>query len=287
MSDRTGPDRRIQLTSHNGAFSVSVDTMGARVSSIVHTATETEFLLRTLWGNEDWTGASSSKNTNEEWHRRYPGGWHTLLPHTGDARSIAGVEHPFHGEAAWRRWRLIEEDGVSCILEVVLRTVPFVVQRRVQATDSGIEVRQQVTNHSNGVIAFSWTEHPAFSDALIGPCSTVTIGGDAIEAVFPSDGAIHGQFQTVPAMGRNKVELRNDEKGTAAVLCWDPELFPYLYIWQEHRKTLGFPWWGRMNTIALEPASRPYDSDTGVLGPLTLAPNSTLTASFSMELTAR
>jgi len=196
------------------------------------------------------------------------------------------VEHPFHGEAAWRRWRLAEQDETACTLEVVLRSVPFTVRRRVVATDSGVEIEQRVTNHTDRDVAFTWTEHPAFGDALFGPGSTLSIGGDPIETVFPRDRAPQASFQTVEAKGRGVVELRDDDAGTAVVLRWDPELFPYLHVWQEHHTT-GFPWWGGVNAIALEPASRPYESDGGPLGPLVLKGGATMTASFGLEPTVR
>lgn len=297
LTDRTGGPavrerggtaaRRESLTSPGGAYAVIVDTTGARVASVVHTATATEFLLRTPWEEEEWSGMHPSASSNEEWHRRYAGGWHTLVPHAGDARRIGGVEHPFHGEAAWRRWNVVEQDEASCTLEIVLRSVPFSVRRRVDATDSGVEIRQRVTNHADRDIAFSWTEHPAFSGALIGPTSTLSIGGDPIEAAFPHDGTPHGSFQTVRAKGRGVVELRNDDAGTAAVLRWDPDMFPYLYVWQEHHQTEAFPWWGMVDTIALEPASRPYEPDDGPLGPLVLAGGTTMTARFGLELSVR
>ncbi|WP_369372454.1 hypothetical protein AB1046_03700 [Promicromonospora sp. Populi] len=286
MSGPAPSDRRIHLASPDGAFSVTVVATGARVSSVLHTATGTEFLVRTPWADEEWSGTYLSDSSNKEWHRRYAGGWHTLVPHAGDARTLGGVEHPFHGEAAWRRWRVVEHDATSCTLEVVLRTTPFVVRRSVVATAVGVEVRQSITNQSDRDVAFSWTEHPAFSGALIGPSSQLSVGGDPVDIYFPRDGSSHGAFRTVLAEGRGTAELRNHDTGAAVVLRWDPELFPYLYVWQEHHQTAGFPWWGLMDTIALEPASRGYESDGGPLGPIVLAGGASVAASFGLELTA-
>jgi len=283
VSGHQGPDRQVLLASVDGTFAVAVDRLGARVSSLVHAASGTEFLLATPWAGEDFSGGYSSDRSNEEWHRRYAGGWHTLLPHAGDARTLDGVQHPFHGEAAWRPWRLTERDATSCTFDIVLRTVPFAVRRRLAATSAGLQVTQSITNLSGRDIAFSWTEHPALSGALIGPRSSLSIDGDEIELVFPDADESFSGFCTVPAAGRSSVRLHNDDTGTAIVLRWNPELFPYLYVWQEHRDTAGFPWWGRVDTIALEPASRPYDADAGSLGPLTLAGDATLSASFALE----
>ncbi|SDK55768.1 Galactose mutarotase [Glycomyces sambucus] len=268
-----------------GEYTVDVDPLGARIASVAHAPTGTEFLLTTPWGAEDWSGTYQFTGSNEEWHRRYAGGWHTLVPHAGDARTLDRVAHPFHGEAAWRRWRVTGADGDSCELEAVLRTAPLTVRRRVRATGTGVLVRQTVANHSGREAAFTWVEHPAFGPALIGPGTTVDIGGDRVDAHFPAAGEPHSAFQEVRAKGRGSVVIANADKGTAAVLTWDPEVFPYLFVWQEHRATTGFPWWGLADTIGLEPACRPYESDGGPLGPLTLAPGASLTAEFELTCT--
>ncbi|MFE5338624.1 hypothetical protein ACFQ80_00260 [Isoptericola sp. NPDC056578] len=278
---------RLRLRSPGGEHAVEVDPTGARVASLVHTPTGTELLLRLPWEDEDWSGAFPSASSNEEWHRRYAGGWHTLVPHAGDARTVDGVQHPFHGEAAWRRWRVLAHDAGSCTLEVVLRTVPLTVRRTVRATAAGLEVEQRVANHAPRPVAFTWTEHPAFGGALAGPGSTVTLGGDPVEAAFPRDGEPSGGFQSLRAKGRGDVELRNDAAGVAVVLRFDPDLFPHVHVWQEHRATAGFPWWGAVDAVALEPACRPYDPDDDALGPLVLAGGAELAARFEIAATVR
>lgn len=284
MRRNAADDGHLKLGTPDDAFAVAVDPTGARVASLVHRATGTELLLRPPWEHEDWSAAYPSASSNEEWHRRYPGGWHTLLPHAGDARSVDGVQHPFHGEAAWRRWRVVGREATSCTLDVVLRTVPFAVRRRVRSTGTGVEVVQRIANLSSHDVAFTWTEHPAFAGALAEPGSTLSLGGDPVDVTFPASGETSGAFQTVRTKGRGDAELRNDDEGISVVLRWDPELFTHLHVWQEHRTT-GFPWWGLVNAIALEPACRVYDADDGALGPLVLAGGAELTARFELEAT--
>lgn len=272
-------ESKILLTSPQGKFLVSADRDGGHISSIVRTACQTEFLLRTPWAEEQWPGTFPAGSSTEEWHKRYPGGWHTLIPHAGEPRKHNGIEHPFHGEAAWRQWRLITQAENFCTFEVVLRTVPFRVRRRIEALDTGVLVEQEVENISNAPIAFSWTEHPAFGDALVGPNSSVTVGGNAVTADFSRTG-----FQTARANGLGEAEIRNEDSGYEAKLSWDAELMPYLYIWQEHGNATAFPWWGSTNTVGLEPASRPYDHEETILGPVTLDGGRSLTARFLLEL---
>ncbi|THV29487.1 hypothetical protein [Glycomyces paridis] len=268
----------------SGSYTATVDPVGARIASIVHRPTGTEFLLRTPWQDEDWGGAYPSTRSNEEWHRRYPGGWHTLVPHAGDARTLDGVEHPFHGEAAWRRWRTVEHTTDSCTLEIALRTVPLTVRRSVTATATGLEVAQRATNHSGSATAFGWCEHPAFGPALIGPDTTVRLGDDPLPVRFPAAGASGSGFLDVPTKSRSSATIRNPANGTEATLHFDPDLFSHLHVWQEHRATPGFPWWGAVDTVALEPASDPYESDGGPLGSLALPGHGSLAATFTLDL---
>ncbi|MFE6969966.1 hypothetical protein [Isoptericola sp. NPDC057653] len=287
MTAAAGTGGRLRLRSPGGEHAVEVDPTGARVASLEHTPTGTELLLRLPWEDEDWSGAYPSSSSNEEWHRRYAGGWHTLVPHAGDARTVDGVEHPFHGEAAWRRWRVVDRDACSCTLEVVLRTVPLTLRRTVRATPAGVEAVQQVVNHSPRTVAFTWTEHPTFGGALAGPGSTVSLGGEPVEAAFPLGSEPAGGFRSLRTRGRGDAELRNDAAGIVVVVRWDPDLFPYLHLWQEHRATAGFPWYGTVDAVALEPACRPYDVEGEALGPLVLAGGETMTARFEIAATVR
>ena len=36
-------------------------------------------------------------------------------------------------------------------------------------------------------------------------------------------------------------------------MCWDADLFRWLWLWQELATGTGSPWWGRVYTVALEP----------------------------------
>lgn len=285
MIARTAPELRIPLTSHDGAFTVVIETLGARIASIAHAPTGTEFLL--CVPESDERPPRVSRDSSAEWHRRYAGGWHTLVPHAGDARTLDGVEHLFHGEAAWQHWRVIAQEDASCTLEIALSTVPLVVRRRVTVTRTGVRISQHITNLSERDVAFSWTEHPAFGSALIGPDTTLTIDDDPIDVRFPGTDDSHSGFLSVPVNGRGVVRLRNNAAGISLTLRWDPDLFPHLHVWQEHHYTTSFPWWGRVDTIALEPASRPYDADPDRLGPLVLARGATMTADFVLELTVQ
>ncbi|MGN6126691.1 MAG: hypothetical protein ACTHON_09010 [Humibacter sp.] len=252
----------------SAALDVAVESLGARISSVVDRRTGTEFLLSTPWADETWEPVALADGTSVEWHRRYPGGWHTLVPHAGDERTVDGIEHPFHGEASWRTWSLMHSDDGACTQQVVLRTVPLRVIRRVSIEESTVRVEQRVENLSPEPVGFTWTEHPALGPAVVGPRATVTTSDAVLDVSFPQgDEGVSG-FRTVSVGEPGEVTITEPDSGAFAVLRWDARLLPFLHVWQEHSATEGFPWWRSISAIALEPASRDYWPDGDELGPI-------------------
>lgn len=243
-------------------------------------------LLVTPWADEDWSGSSISEDSAEEWHRRYPGGWQSLVPSAGDARTVAGVHHPFHGEAAWRTWRVSTVDPHRSELEVELRTVPFLVRRTVDLRDGSLAITQSVRNLSRSAQSFTWTEHPAFGPDLLGSSSTVVVDGKVVSVEIPSAGAAHRAFTTETGFTVGRCRITNPDRGLAVLMEWDASIFPYLILWQEHRATTGLPWFGRIFTVGVEPASRPYWTDATEPGPLVVEPDATLTTTLRLSVTA-
>ncbi|MCU1528517.1 MAG: galactose mutarotase [Frondihabitans sp.] len=293
MLDLHTPTQLLRLESSGGAFVVEVDPVGARIASIRPGSSNVDFLLHTPWEAEEWSGSFAAADSSAEWHRRYPGGWHTLVPHAGQSRTLDGVEHPFHGEAAWRTWRAQEASGASCSLEIVLRTVPLRVTRTISVSDVGVEVTQRIENLSARPVSFSWTEHPAFGDALIDSSATLTVAGQSVETRFPDAGESSAGFRTLRAddpqdpTESGTAELCSPETGWKATLRWDATIFPYVYIWQEHRDNHGFPWWGGVNTVGIEPASRPYEQAVGdhePLGPLRVEGDGVFSTWLALDL---
>lgn len=260
------PDRAVLRTATTQAV---VSAAGAAVLSLTDRASGVEFLMRTPWAEEDWSDDHPSPSTSVSWHRRYPGGWHTLLPHAGEEREVGGVAHPFHGEAAWRRWRFEEADPSSCTLGIVLRTVPLMIRRRFELHEDTVTVEQTVVNYSREPVSLTWTEHPAFGEALVSPATVVELDGRRLGVDLPTSEEAAGGFRTELSGARGTAVIRNPETGAHARLDWDAMLFPYTHVWQEHR-TPGFPWWGAVSCIAIEPATREYWPDDETLGPVTL-----------------
>jgi hypothetical protein len=279
----TNPSSYTRLSAPGGQLTADIDPRGARVATLVHTKSGLDALLHTDWENEDWDGAFPATDSSAEWHRRYQGGWHVLAPHVGAAQILDGVEHPYHGEAAWRPWRMTGVTANSCTLDVVLRTVPLALRREFVLTDDAVLVTQHFVNLSSSAVSFSWTEHPAFGDALIDEKSEVSVGGQRVDVRFPREGEGLSAFAIFDATGDGQFAIKNPHTRLEAVVEWDTELLPYATAWQEHNASRGFPWWGTTNTIGLEPASRHYHEVPSKLGPLTVDARSTLSSSLKLS----
>ncbi|MBW8486735.1 hypothetical protein [Actinomadura parmotrematis] len=255
-----------RTTLHGAVFKAAVSADGAALTSVRDRATGTELLLRTPWADQT-SGALRFTGSGAEWHRRYPGGWHPLIPHAGDARVLDGVEHPFHGEAAWREWDLDAAASDRCALTTVLRTVPLALRREIALTGDGLTVTQTVRNLSAAPARFAWTEHPAFGPDLIGDGCVLELDGDGGTRRFPlRPDARRPDALTVLNEGVRAARLVNERLGFGVELGFDPGVFDHVWIWRERRATPGFPWWGLVDTVAVEPASGPYTPEPGRLG---------------------
>jgi galactose mutarotase-like enzyme len=274
----------VTLLDPSGRTRVVVERTGATIASIE--AGGTELLWRAPWAGEEWDDGNPARDSHAEFHARYPGGWHTLLPNAGDAFDVDGVAHPFHGEACRRPWRIVESGASFCTLRVVLRTSPLVVRRRVDAVADGVLVTQEVTSYGADPVAFTWVEHPAFGPALVRPGSSVTVGGRPLDLVIPGPDATHAAMTVVDAA---TARITSPSGGLTAELRFDTRVFPLVQVWQEHRAQRGFPWWGVVDTLAVEPSAAAYGarSEGDPLGPLTLAPGGRLAAKLHLRVETR
>lgn len=271
----------VTIKDPSGTTHAVVDATGAAISSIQ--VGGTEVLWRSPWADEDWDDNFASPDSNAEWHARYPGGWHTLIPNAGDAVTVDGVAHPFHGEAAWRRWRLVSQDAASCTHRIVLRTSPLIVHRRVEAHADGVSVTQEVTSYGVDTVSFTWVEHPAFGPSLAAPGATVTVADQPVDVVVPAADTAGSGHTVTPA---GTARLTNPAEGITAELSFDADVFPVLQIWQEHRAERRYPWWGVADALAMEPSAASYASrgEGDPLGPLSLAPGQKLSARLHLRV---
>ncbi|MFB4354253.1 hypothetical protein RAC69_13965 [Microbacterium sp. LS_15] len=253
---------------------VAVTSAGGAISSI--RAHGVELLARTPWADQGLGGEGDAwrmPSSSAEWHRRYAGGWHLLTPAAGDPSPEASVEQPFHGEAAWRSWRVRAEGRAAIVAEVLLRTAPLRVTRTVTVSEGRVTVDTVLRNESDGDQHVVWVEHPALAGALFDDAE-VTLGAegaDAAERVAVQIVAAPGaRFDDLDAAA-GRVLIASASAGLDLTLTWDAALLPRLFVWQERRGSAGFPWWGAVDAVGLEPASDAYGTATLGSGSVTVA----------------
>lgn len=256
----------VSVAAHGLRATVSAD--GGAIASIE--AHGVELLARTPWADGFVDDAWSMSSSSAEWHRRYRGGWHLLTPAAGDPSPEAAVEQPFHGEAAWRRWDVRQDGGDSIRSEVLLRTAPLRVTRTITLAPGRVIVDTTLGNVGGVDQRIVWVEHPALSGALFDDAEVELAGtGSAAASRIGIVGAPGTRFDDLDA-GAGSVLVRSRSAGLDLRMTWDAELLPRLYVWQERRGSAGFPWWGAVDAVGLEPASDPYGTATLGSGSVTV-----------------
>lgn len=281
---------------------VAVAKAGGAISSI--RAHGVELLARTPWADEGLGGEGDAwrmPSSSAEWHRRYPGGWHLLTPAAGDPSPEAAVEQPFHGEAAWRSWHVRAEGDAAIVAEVLLRTTPLRVTRTIAIADGRVTVDTVLRNESDGDQHVVWVEHPALAGALFDDAE-VTLGTDGADGADGTDGADGADgservaVEIVASPGSRfddldapfgRVLIASTSAGLDLTMTWDAALLPRLYVWQERRGSAGFPWWGAVDAVGLEPASDAYGTATLGSGSVTVAARGERRSRLAWEIRPR
>ncbi|RUR03508.1 hypothetical protein [Labedella endophytica] len=264
---------------HRGARAV-VRLRGAHISSFVVVLDEgpREALMVAPWAPAD--GQALLPGSSTEWHRTYSGGWHPLIPRPLGPAEVDGIDQPYHGEAAWIDWRLSARSRRRCELTVALRTVPLRITRRVELTagcrGARLALRTVVSNYGVDPALFGWGEHPTLSAGLFDG-GVVTVGSES-RAVTDAGGKDFFVAET------GVRDARVTGSRTSAHLTWRGASSSHVYVWQERGATRGFPWYGRADALAIEPASQAPDLERTALGPLRLGPGESMEATMSLRI---
>jgi hypothetical protein len=217
----------------------------------------------------------------DRWTDRYRGGWQLATPNAGNACSVAGEEHGFHGNASSDHWEVVACDTVAATLR--WRGHGLEITRRYSAEARTLIAETEWLGLGDGA-RFVAVEHLAFGVELIVPAATVRLpGGRAFELSETSgpvrapvaargwpeivllDGSTergerleveprNGRFFAVEALPEGWYELVNDLTGQGVRVEWDVAVLPHLWVWRELGASDG-RWRRRTDIVALEPAS--------------------------------
>ncbi len=187
----------------------------------------------------------------------------------------------------------VVEDSPECVsvrFSVSCRRTPLAIEKTLSLKkgEAVLTIDERVQNHSQERIAFMWGHHPAFGGVMLAPgCKVWTPARKMIaQGELPGldkrrlrPGGVfdwpHGTSPTgetvdfsvipeTPPEGASEVAyltefpegwyaVVNPERKVGFAMRWDEEVFPYLWFWQELRGSKDYPWWGQVETYALEP----------------------------------
>ncbi len=171
-----------------------------------------------------------------------------------------------------------------------LRRSPFLIERtmRIEAGRPVLRFRERITNRGREALDAMWGHHPAYGapflsgacridtnastvhadDEIGGPLNPLTKGarfswphGDRdgvttdLSLVAGPDDPPHETlaYLTDFAGEHGWYGITNTELGLGVGLVWPKAVFPYAWFWQEMHASSGFPWYGEVYVMALEP----------------------------------
>lgn len=217
------------------------------------------------------------------WLSRYRGGWQFLTPNAGDECVFNGVRHSFHGESSYLPWRVLSNNGVSLVLEiVVLNTLRVVRELTISTSDASLSSHTRIVNLAPAPQEIVMVEHVAFQGSPTIEVDAPATSEWALDAMYQEDGRSRRFWKETgasdlsrPVVDRTErlaylvsgnegwISIFDNAKGFGAKIKWDPKVLPYLWYWQEQFSP-GFPFYERAEMTALEPAScHPSDALAG------------------------
>jgi hypothetical protein len=279
-----GPSDMIEIASE--AVRVTVNPrVGGTITAITHLGVGLSVLGDTPWDASDAPIAGLGARDETQWLTRYGGGWPLLFPNGGDACTVDGVFHGFHGEASIAPWRASVSDAT---LKLARRffTVPVEMRRELAVDSDLLIIREHVRLTGPEPITVMWGHHPSFgSDLLAGPVE-ITSGARCITADAAYNPAANplvpggaGQWPVLPGkagrvdLGRpadipggglaamaylhdfeaSWAAIRRLDNAIAVALSWDGRRFPCAWLWLELGGTTEAPWHGRGRLVGVEP----------------------------------
>lgn len=216
-------------------------------------------------------------NSTLDWLSEYRGGWQLLTPNAGAASTVRGMEHPFHGEVSRARWH-VDRTSAESLSATTATHGPLSVRRTIALDDEQARITATTTLSNDTPvtgyavlvehIAFRgsddsrlrapagslWRHDPA-SPEVVRAMETMTWRHAALAEPRSRGGC---RLASLVAGSEGWMELGGGHDGTVGIRVeWDPVRMPFAWHWQE-RGSEGFPWFGRADITAIEPASASF-----------------------------
>jgi hypothetical protein len=225
----------------------------------------------------------------------YPGGWQECFPNGGSGSDAYGATYGQHGEVAVLPWDVTvdEETDETAAVTFGIRTIksPFQIAKtmRLDSQSTTLKLTETIRNLSGQKLGTMWGQHLAWGRPFLDDSCVIRVpegvalkahgagGDDSRRRVktdrplsWPVTEGIDGKpvdLSRVPPKGTNCemlwfeglnegwYEVESIEKGIGVRVEWDVTVMPYLWYWHEYGQTTGYPWYGEMYTVGLEPFS--------------------------------
>jgi Domain of unknown function (DUF4432) len=181
-------------------------------------------------------------------------------------------------------------DTAEVRLSTRLRRSPFLIERtmRLEAGRPVLRFRERITNQGRETLEAMWGHHPAYGapflsgacridtnartvhadDEIGGPLNPLTKGAtfswphgerdgvttDLSLVAGPDDPPQETMAYLTDFSGEHGwYGITNTEHGLGVGLVWPKAIFPYAWFWQEMHASPGFPWYGAVYVMAIEP----------------------------------
>ena len=266
---------------------------GADIFQFLHKPSDTEFMLHTPRAMRPPAVQSIGSNWGS-FLDYYEGGWQEILPNGGPACAYKGVEFGLHGEISTIPWDYrIEVDTpeeIRVTLSVRPFRTPFYLQRTMtlRSGEASILLEETLTNEGAETMDYMWGHHPAFGAPFLSPDCRIDLpegellietfadaagtrlrgggqhvwplveeaGGATVDFSRPDPpGSGHEDLGYIVNLPEGWYAIRNEATQVGLALAWSLESFPYLWVWRQFNQSAGYPWYGQVYTMALEPWS--------------------------------
>ena len=148
---------------------------GSEIYALRSIQHDLDLLWKAPWGlRPPPARLSSGADSAPAWLDHYGGGWQELFPNAGDACTVDGAPHPFHGEASVAPWQseiVASPTSGEPEIRLALRLTrsPFGVEKRVwlEADRPALHLDEWITNHGAVPAPLMWGHHPAFGSPFL------------------------------------------------------------------------------------------------------------------------
>lgn len=262
-------------------------------------------LARTPW-SDTVDAAPSPASDEQEWVRRWRGGWQLCFPTAGQPDPDAHPRQSFHGTASQASWTVDERTPTSAGL--TWQDALGLRARRVwQLLDDGLRVTTTARNDGDHDRTLIVAEHLVLGADLLAPI----FGGEPSRIDLPSptsmvdldyDGRPSGggspwpgdptvQWEVVSTATPARVVALTPPRDSAvtlsaaghrAIVTW--EGLPHLLLWEELAQSQEEPWNGQVVAVGIEPTSTPHGAGTAVGGGFDLQPGTEFTWTTTLRV---